>query len=52
MWHDMSKPGFCRWNEMLSYDIIVKECELSFHMIYYLWFYAFSIQSYADRNKM
>ena len=52
MRRDMSKPGFCRWNEMLSYDITEKECELSFHMIYYLCFYAFSIPSYADRKNL
>ena len=37
---------------MLRYDIIEKECELSFHMIYYLCFYVFSIQSYADWKKL
>ena len=32
---------------MLSYDILEKECEFSFDMIYYLFFHALSIQSYA-----
>ena len=44
--HHMSKPGFCLWNEMLSYDILEKECEFSFDMIYYLFFHALSIQSF------
>ena len=37
---------------MLSYDIIEKECDFSFDMIYYLCFYALSIQSYAHRKKV
>ena len=52
MWRHMSKPGFGRWNKLLSYDIIDKECDLSFYMIYYLCFYAFLIQTYADRKKL
>ena len=46
----MSKPGFCHSTKLQSYDNI--ECqeydfeyEYSFHMIYYLCFYALSIQS-------
>ena len=50
MWCSMSKPGFCRWNELLSYDVFEKEC--SFHMIYYLCVYALSVQSYAPQNKL
>ena len=29
-----------------------KECNFSFHMIYYLCVYAFPVQSYAPRNKL
>ena len=52
MWCSMSKPGFCRWNELLSYDVFGKECNFSFHMIYYLCVYALPVQSYAPRNKL
>ena len=37
---------------ILSYDIIGKECDTGFHMIYYLCFYALSILSYADQKKL
>ena len=33
----MSQPGFCHENELLSNDIFEKECDFSFHMIYYLY---------------
>ena len=46
------KTRFCHRNEMLSYDIIEKECDLSFHVIYYLCFCAFSVQGYADHKKL
>ena len=32
--------------------ITQKECDLSFHLIHYLCFYALSIQSFADRKKL
>ena len=32
----MSKPGFCHENELLSHDNVEKECDFSFHMLYYL----------------
>ena len=48
----MSKPGSCFWNELQGYDIIVKECDFSFHVIYYLCFYALSILSIANQKKL
>ena len=48
----MSKPGFCNSNNLLSSDIIETKCDFSFHMIYYLCFYALSGQSYADQKKL
>ena len=47
----MSKPVFFRL-KVAIYDIIEKECAFSFHMIYHLYFYALSIQSYGDRKKL
>ena len=47
----MLKQGF--FEKMFpSYDIIEKECDFRFNMIYYLCFYALSIQSYTDRKKL
>ena len=47
----MSKPGFCSLIEMLSYELIEKDCDFSFHMIYILYLHAISIESYADKEQ-
>ena len=42
------KEAFVTNNELLSYNIIERESYFSFHMIYYLYLYALSFQSYAN----
>ena len=46
-----SQPGSRHGNKLLSYDI-EKECDFSFYMIYFLCYFALSIQSYADLKKL
>ena len=38
--------------KLMRFDIIEKESEFSFDMIYYLCFYALSIQSNSNQEKL
>ena len=48
----MSKPGILSLKQMRSYDIIEKDCDFIFHMIYNLCLYAVRIQSYAGPETL
>ena len=45
----MSKPGFCRRNELMSYEVMLSRQNVT---LAYLCFHALSIQSYADQKKL